>query len=349
MAWVGQSIERVEDAALLTGRGRYIDDLGVSRPARCMPPCCARRTRMRSIRAIDVDAARAAKGVAAVITAAEVTALGAPLLAGVKAQHPVLADRGRARALCRRAGRRGGGGRPLPRRGRAGADRGRLRAAADHLAARRCARSPTAPCCTKGSARTSRATARSATAIRKPRSRRAAHRVSVDGQLSAQFLHADRNLRADRRLRSGRGRLRCARDLPGAVQHPRGAGARAESAGQPAAPAHAAGCRRQLRREAGHLPLHRADGDRGARRRPPGEMDRGPARASHRLGVGHQSADHARGGGRGRRPRHGAGVGSGRGCRRAYPRAGARHALSHARQPHRRLRHPPTSRCATAW
>ena len=27
--WVGQSIERVEDAALLTGRGRYIDDLGV--------------------------------------------------------------------------------------------------------------------------------------------------------------------------------------------------------------------------------------------------------------------------------------------------------------------------------
>ena len=27
MAWVGQSIERVEDAALLTGRGRYIDDI----------------------------------------------------------------------------------------------------------------------------------------------------------------------------------------------------------------------------------------------------------------------------------------------------------------------------------
>ena len=28
-AWVGQSVERVEDAALLTGRGRFIDDLGV--------------------------------------------------------------------------------------------------------------------------------------------------------------------------------------------------------------------------------------------------------------------------------------------------------------------------------
>ena len=27
--WLGQSIERVEDASLLTGRGRYIDDLAV--------------------------------------------------------------------------------------------------------------------------------------------------------------------------------------------------------------------------------------------------------------------------------------------------------------------------------
>jgi 2-furoyl-CoA dehydrogenase large subunit len=27
--WVGRSIARVEDAALLSGRGRFIDDLGV--------------------------------------------------------------------------------------------------------------------------------------------------------------------------------------------------------------------------------------------------------------------------------------------------------------------------------
>src|SRR5271168_752537 len=27
-SWVGRSIERVEDAALLTGRGRFVDDLG---------------------------------------------------------------------------------------------------------------------------------------------------------------------------------------------------------------------------------------------------------------------------------------------------------------------------------
>jgi len=84
VTWVGQSIERVEDAALLTGRGRYIDDIGT-------PPGCQHAAVLRSphphavIRAIRTDAARAAKGVAAVITAADVTAFGAPLLAGVKA------------------------------------------------------------------------------------------------------------------------------------------------------------------------------------------------------------------------------------------------------------------------
>src|SRR3569833_1045687 len=82
--WVGQSIERVEDAALLTGRGRYIDDLGV-------PPGTQHAAVLRSphplavIRSIDVSAANAAMGAAAVITAADVTAHGSPLLAGVKA------------------------------------------------------------------------------------------------------------------------------------------------------------------------------------------------------------------------------------------------------------------------
>ena len=63
--WVGQSIERVEDAALLTGRGRYIDDIAV-------PPGTLHAAVLRSphphavIRSIDVSAARAAQGVAAV-------------------------------------------------------------------------------------------------------------------------------------------------------------------------------------------------------------------------------------------------------------------------------------------
>ncbi len=56
-----------------------------------------------------------------------------------------------------------------------------------------------------------------------------------------------------------------------------GAVARAESAGQPAAAAHAARLGRQLRREAGYLPLYCPNGDRRARRGPAGEMDRGQA------------------------------------------------------------------------
>jgi len=82
--WVGQSIERVEDAALLTGRGRYIDDVAVA-PATLHAAVLRSPHPHARIRSIEVGAARAAKGVAAVITAVEVTALGAPLLAGVKA------------------------------------------------------------------------------------------------------------------------------------------------------------------------------------------------------------------------------------------------------------------------
>jgi CO/xanthine dehydrogenase Mo-binding subunit len=83
--WLGRSIERVEDAALLTGRGRYIDDLGV-------PPATLHAAILRSphahanIRAIETTAAAAAPGVAAVIAGREVAApttllmpaLGAP-------------------------------------------------------------------------------------------------------------------------------------------------------------------------------------------------------------------------------------------------------------------------------
>jgi 2-furoyl-CoA dehydrogenase large subunit len=83
-SWLGRSIERVEDAALLTGRGRYIDDLGV-------PPGTLHAAILRSshahakINAIRTDAAAAAPGVAAVITGADVTALSASLAVGIKA------------------------------------------------------------------------------------------------------------------------------------------------------------------------------------------------------------------------------------------------------------------------
>jgi 2-furoyl-CoA dehydrogenase large subunit len=78
-SWLGRSIERVEDAALLTGRGRYIDDLGV-------PPGTLHAAILRSshahahIRAIRTAAAAAAPGVAAVITGRDVAALSTPLV-----------------------------------------------------------------------------------------------------------------------------------------------------------------------------------------------------------------------------------------------------------------------------
>src|SRR3984893_18300371 len=77
--WLGRSIERVEDAALLTGRGRYIDDLGV-------PPGTLHAAILRSshahakIRAIRTAAAAAAPGVAVVITGGQVAALSTPLV-----------------------------------------------------------------------------------------------------------------------------------------------------------------------------------------------------------------------------------------------------------------------------
>ena len=83
-SWIGQSVERIEDLTLLAGRGRYIDDIGV-------PPGTLHAAILRSphahaeIRAINTEAARRAHGVAAVITAAEVTKLSASLVVGVKA------------------------------------------------------------------------------------------------------------------------------------------------------------------------------------------------------------------------------------------------------------------------
>jgi 2-furoyl-CoA dehydrogenase large subunit len=82
--WVGQSVERIEDLTLLTGRGRYIDDIGV-------PPGTLYAAILRSphahaeIRAIRTGVAGSAAGVAAVITAADVTKLSASLVVGVKA------------------------------------------------------------------------------------------------------------------------------------------------------------------------------------------------------------------------------------------------------------------------
>jgi 2-furoyl-CoA dehydrogenase large subunit len=93
--WVGRSIERVEDAALLRGRGRFIDDLGA-------PPGTLHAAILRSphahadIVAIDADTARRLPGVAAVLTGEQVKAITASLVVGVKAPvecWPIAVDR----------------------------------------------------------------------------------------------------------------------------------------------------------------------------------------------------------------------------------------------------------------
>jgi 2-furoyl-CoA dehydrogenase large subunit len=82
--WLGQSIERVEDAALLTGHGRYIDDLAV-RPGTLHAAILRSPHAHAVLRSINADAARSAAGVAAVLTGADVTALSASLVVGVRA------------------------------------------------------------------------------------------------------------------------------------------------------------------------------------------------------------------------------------------------------------------------
>src|SRR4029078_289837 len=83
-SWCGQSVERVEDGPLLTGRGRFIDDLPIG-PGTLHAAILRSSHAHARIRRIDTAAARAAPGVAAVITAADVTAVSASLVAGVKA------------------------------------------------------------------------------------------------------------------------------------------------------------------------------------------------------------------------------------------------------------------------
>ncbi|MBX9709798.1 MAG: molybdopterin-dependent oxidoreductase [Xanthobacteraceae bacterium] len=82
--WTGRSLERVEDASLLTGRGRFIDDLGVRRGT--LHAAILRSPHAHAeIIAIDVEAARRAPGVAAVLTGQDIKKITTSLVVGVKA------------------------------------------------------------------------------------------------------------------------------------------------------------------------------------------------------------------------------------------------------------------------
>ena len=81
--YIGRAMERVEDAALLSGQGRFIDDLPVA-------PGTAHAAILRSphahaeIAAIDTSRAEALAGVYAVVTGAEAKLWSEPFLVGVR-------------------------------------------------------------------------------------------------------------------------------------------------------------------------------------------------------------------------------------------------------------------------
>jgi 2-furoyl-CoA dehydrogenase large subunit len=83
-SWVGQSVERVEDAALLTGRGRYLDDMGV-KPGTLYAAFLRSPHAHADLLSIDTAAARALPGVAAVITGTDLLAITGTLVSSVRA------------------------------------------------------------------------------------------------------------------------------------------------------------------------------------------------------------------------------------------------------------------------
>jgi 2-furoyl-CoA dehydrogenase large subunit len=81
--WTGQSLPRDEDRQLLTGRGRFIDDIGVS--TRTAEAAILRSPHGHArLLGIDASKALALPGVHAVITAKEVQRFGSCLVAGLK-------------------------------------------------------------------------------------------------------------------------------------------------------------------------------------------------------------------------------------------------------------------------
>lgn len=81
--WLGRSIERVEDAALLCGCGQYADDLG-GKPGMLHAAVVRSPHAHAIVKAVDATAAECRAGVRAVLTAQDVRAWSQPFIVGVK-------------------------------------------------------------------------------------------------------------------------------------------------------------------------------------------------------------------------------------------------------------------------
>jgi 2-furoyl-CoA dehydrogenase large subunit len=88
--WVGRSLLRLEDEALLRGRGRFIDDL---HPAANAREAAVLRSPLAHARVVRVDPARALElpGVVGVLTGADVAAMSRPFPAGIDSSVPYYA------------------------------------------------------------------------------------------------------------------------------------------------------------------------------------------------------------------------------------------------------------------
>ncbi|KAE8753465.1 xanthine dehydrogenase family protein molybdopterin-binding subunit, partial [Paraburkholderia madseniana] len=80
---VGRSMERVEDPAILTGRGRYGDDIAV-KPGTLHAAVLRSPHAHAELRSIDTDAALKLAGVRAVLTRDDLPGWSRPFVVGVK-------------------------------------------------------------------------------------------------------------------------------------------------------------------------------------------------------------------------------------------------------------------------
>jgi 2-furoyl-CoA dehydrogenase large subunit len=83
VTWVGQALERHEDAALLTGSGRYADDLG-THPGTLYAAFLRSPHAHARLRSIDTSRALALAGVRTVVTGSDVRDWSKPFVVGVK-------------------------------------------------------------------------------------------------------------------------------------------------------------------------------------------------------------------------------------------------------------------------
>ena len=84
-AYVGKSLERFEDPAILTGRGRYGDDLGI-KPGTLHAAVLRSPHAHAELISIDTIAALAYEGVRGVLTRDDLAAWSRPFVVGVKSK-----------------------------------------------------------------------------------------------------------------------------------------------------------------------------------------------------------------------------------------------------------------------